>query len=117
MRDPVADALPHRAEALRAIEARLFDLLVVVGSSVYHPAFHGSFSLKRVVPVLVPGIGYDDLTIADGQTPAVEYAPAVVSRFVSWNPHGNSPVCSVDGLPGMTEQSGKRLESVPSPFS
>ena len=42
---------------------------------------------------------------------------AVVSRFVSWNPHGNSPVCSVDGLPGMTEQSGKRLESVPSPFS
>ena len=79
VRDPVADALPHRAEALRAIEARLFDLLVVVGSSVYHPAFHGSFSLKRVVPVLVPGIGYDDLTIADGQTPAVEYAPALAS--------------------------------------
>ena len=41
----------------------------------------------------------------------------VVSRISSWNPHGNSPVCSVDGLPGMTEQSGKRLESVPSPFS
>ena len=41
----------------------------------------------------------------------------VVSRFVSWNPQGSSPVCSVDGLPGMTEQSGKRLESVPSPFS
>ena len=42
---------------------------------------------------------------------------SVVSRFVSWNPQGSSPVCSVDGLPGMTEQSGKRLESVPSPFS
>ena len=41
---------------------------------------------------------------------------SVVSRFVS-NPQGSSPVCSVDGLPGMTEQSGKRLESVPSPFS
>ena len=41
----------------------------------------------------------------------------VVSRFVSWNPLGNSPVCSVDGLPGMTEQSGKRLESVPAPLS
>ena len=44
-------------------------------------------------------------------------AGRVVSRFVSWNPQGSSPVCSVDGLPGMTEQSGKRLESVPSPFS
>ena len=43
---------------------------------------------------------------------------SVVSRFVSWNQNqGSSSVCSVDGLPGMTEQSGKRLESVPSPFS
>ena len=30
--------------------------------------------------------------------------PPVVSRLVSWNPHGNSPVCSVDELPGMTKQ-------------
>ena len=41
----------------------------------------------------------------------------VVSRFVSWNPHGNSPVCSVDELPGMTKQSEKRSKPVPSPFS
>ena len=34
--------------------------------------------------------------------------PPVVSRISSWNPRGNWPVCSVDGLPGMTEQSGKR---------
>ena len=43
-------------------------------------------------------------------------ACAVVSRYVSWNPHGNSPVCFVDELPGMTKQSEKRLGPTPSPF-
>ena len=36
-----------------------------------HPTFRGSFSLKRVVPARVPGIGYDDLAIADGQSAAL----------------------------------------------
>ena len=33
----------------------------------------------------------------------------VVSRFVSWNPQGSSPVCSVDGLPGMPSQPARAL--------
>ena len=41
----------------------------------------------------------------------------VVSRIASWNPHGDSPVCSVDESPGMTKQSEKRREPLPSPFS
>ena len=73
----LADALPGRAEALRAIEARLFDLLTVVRNGYYHPQFRGSFSLKRVLPVLVPGMGYDDLSITDGQTAAVRYTAAL----------------------------------------
>ena len=73
----LAAALPRRAEALRAVEARLFDLLPVVRNGYYHPDFRGSFSLKSVLPVLVPGLGYDDLPIADGQTAAVRYAGAL----------------------------------------
>ena len=42
--------------------------------------------------------------------------PSVVSRIASWNPHGNSPVCSVDESPGMTKQSEERREPLPSPF-
>ena len=71
----LADALPHRADALDAVEARLFDLLAVVCT----PTFRRSFSLKRVVPARVPGIGYDDLAIADGQSAAVRYAAALAS--------------------------------------
>lgn len=73
----LADALPERAEELRSIEARLFDLLPVVRKGYYHPEFRGSFSIKSVLPVLVPGMGYDDLAISDGQTAAVRYSSAL----------------------------------------
>ena len=42
---------------------------------------------------------------------------SVVSRNRSWGPHGNWSQCSVAGFTGKTEQSGSRLEPVPSPLS
>ena len=75
----LAKALPHRAEALAAIEARLFDLLPVVRNAYYHPEFRGSFSIKNVLPILVPGMDYEDLAIADGQTAAARYQRALAS--------------------------------------
>ena len=75
----LAEALPASAETLGDIETRLFDLLPVVRNGCYHPRFRGSFSLKSVLPVLVPEMGYDDLDIADGQTAAVRYARALAS--------------------------------------
>ena len=72
-------ALPEKAAALGAIEARLFDLLPVVRNNYYHPEFRGSFSIKNVLPAMVPASGYDDLSIADGQTAAVHYAQALDS--------------------------------------
>ena len=71
-----------------------------------------------------PDTPFEDATIAatarvHGLTVAMRNIRdfhAVVSRYVSWNPHGNSPVCFVDELPGMTKQSEKRLGPTPSPF-
>jgi hypothetical protein len=55
------------ASRIGAIRARLFDMLPVVRDSIYSVGFRGSFSIKRVVPVLVPGFSYDDLeAIRDG---------------------------------------------------
>ena len=72
-------ALPDRARALRALEARLLDLLPAVRKGYYHPDFRGSFSIKSVLPALVPGLGYDDLAIADGQVAAAMYRTALAS--------------------------------------
>jgi hypothetical protein len=62
----LAEAVPEHRAALGALAERLVDLLPIVRDHVYHPAFGGSFSLKKVLPALVPGEGYDDLAVADG---------------------------------------------------
>lgn len=70
----VADACPDCAAELRDIAARIVDLLPIVRENVYHPEFGGSFSLKKVLPALVPSLGYGDLEIAEGQTASAELA-------------------------------------------
>ena len=67
----LAEVVPSLSEPLLRLEAKLVDLLPVVRNFVYHPAFHGSFSLKSVLPALVPALTYADLAIADGDTASV----------------------------------------------
>lgn len=68
--DQLARALPRLAPALKKLRKRVVDLLPMVRDHVYHPDFHGSFSLKAVLPALVTGLGYTDLEIKDGGTAA-----------------------------------------------
>jgi predicted RecB family nuclease len=55
----------YRPEITR-IKAAMWDLLKVIRRNVYHPAFSGSYSLKSVLPALVPDMSYDDLGVAEG---------------------------------------------------
>jgi predicted RecB family nuclease len=64
----IAGWLPEYTDRIRAIQRRLWDLLPVVRNHVYHPAFGGSFSLKAVLPALVPGMTYVGMEVPDGQT-------------------------------------------------
>jgi hypothetical protein len=68
----LADAVPGLATPLTEIAARLIDLLPVMRNHIYHPDFGGSFSLKNVLPALVPELSYDGLAIADGQSASLE---------------------------------------------
>ena len=65
--------LPDLSPELDAIVERLWDLLKVVEAHYYHPDLHGSFSIKEVLPVLVPEMGYEDLAIADGREASAAY--------------------------------------------
>ena len=64
--DALGLALADLAPAAARIRARLWDLLPVVRQHVYHPDFRGSFSLKRVLPALVPALAYEGLEVAEG---------------------------------------------------
>ena len=65
---------PDLAAPLGKIESRLCDFEKLVRSHVYDPDFRGSFSLKRVVPALVPDTTYDGLAIQDGDAAMSEFA-------------------------------------------
>jgi hypothetical protein len=70
--DRLARWLPERAAELQSIRSRMVDLLPIVRDHVYDPAFGGSFSLKRVLPALVPHMSYQGLAIAKGDVAAAE---------------------------------------------
>ncbi len=66
----LAEAVPELADDLLAIAARLADPLPIVRAHVYHPDFHGSFSLKSVLPALVPSVG---INVGAGFAPNIAY--------------------------------------------
>lgn len=70
----LARAVPHLAGELLELEGKLVDLLPIVRNNVYHPAFRGSFSIKSVLPALVPELSYNDLVIVNGMVASVEIA-------------------------------------------
>ncbi|MGH9739253.1 MAG: DUF2779 domain-containing protein [Candidatus Acidiferrales bacterium] len=69
--------LPEFADRVNAIQDRLFDLLPIVRNHVYHPAFAGSYSLKSVLPALVPEMTYDGMQVANGPDAGIAWESLV----------------------------------------
>jgi len=63
----LAESSPSHAAALMEARDKVEDLLLVVRDNLYHPEFRGSFSIKNVVPALLPEMAYDGLEVSDGQ--------------------------------------------------
>jgi hypothetical protein len=68
----LAEWVPEHADELMDIHDRVVDLLPIVREHVYDPAFGGSFSIKKVLPALVPHLSYQGLTIGRGDVAAAE---------------------------------------------
>ena len=65
---------PDLSEELNPLIGRLVDLVAIIRRGLYHPNFHGSTSMKRTLPALVPDMSYDGLKIADGDTAMAVFA-------------------------------------------
>ena len=65
------------AEAIDEVALRWVDLLQVVRAHVYHPEFRGSFSIKKVLPALVPEFSYSDLDIQGGDVASIAYLESI----------------------------------------
>lgn len=63
----LAEFQPKFAKQLLDINKRVFDLMEIFSKCLYVDyKFHGSCSIKNVLPVLVPSLSYKDLTINQG---------------------------------------------------
>ncbi len=63
----LAKLSPDNKKFLDDINDRIYDLLDVFGKQMYvHPDFKGRTSIKKVLPVLVPGLSYKELEIGEG---------------------------------------------------
>jgi len=74
----VASACPDKAALLKGIADNLVDLQPIVRENVYDEKFGGSFSIKKVLPALVPGLGYEDLRIGEAETASVQLARVIL---------------------------------------
>ena len=69
----LAEHLPEWRDRLLATLDRFKDLQVLIKRYFYSPGLHGSFSLKSVLPVLVPHMSYENLLIQEGTHASLEY--------------------------------------------
>jgi hypothetical protein len=69
----LAEHLPQYRGKLLVLQTRFKDLYAAIRRYFYHPDFHGSFSLKSVLPALVPAMKYESLSIQEGSMASLGY--------------------------------------------
>ena len=78
----IASRHPACAAFVADITSRLVDLADVFSQGHYlHPDFRGSYSIKAVLPVLVPLLSYDELAIKDGSAAQLEWNNIVTGAY------------------------------------
>ncbi|MGD8741070.1 MAG: DUF2779 domain-containing protein [Desulfobacterales bacterium] len=71
---------PQYAGELQSVIDRFVDLYAIIKRHYYHPKFYGSFSLKYVLPALVPEMSYENLSIQDGMQASLDYLRMIDSE-------------------------------------
>ena len=72
---------PDLKKKLEMIISRLVDLCRLIRDNYYDPGFHGSFSIKKVLPVMVPNLSYEQLEISDGQDASATFALMIKGKY------------------------------------
>ena len=76
------EVFPEYSNELRGIVNRLKDLMIPFKQKWYYtPEMRGSYSIKAVLPALVPELSYDDLEIKDGGTASNTFLSIVNGSF------------------------------------
>ena len=67
MNKGMAQLHPEYSAFLENLNSRIYDLGEIIDRGIYlHPGFKGSWSIKNVLPVMVPELSYDGMAICKG---------------------------------------------------
>lgn len=74
----LAGKFPVLKKELLDINSRIVDLMPITKNRYYHPSQEGSWSIKKVLPALVPELKYSDLDgVQDGNMAIAAYLEAI----------------------------------------
>lgn len=77
----LAERYDDLAAGLRALAERIVDLHPAARRNYYHPAMHGSWSIKAVLPTVAPELSYEKLgAVRDGLAAQTAYLEAIDAK-------------------------------------
>ncbi|MFC1521335.1 DUF2779 domain-containing protein [Elusimicrobiota bacterium] len=78
----LAVLFPKYRKALKAINKRLWDLMIPFSKGYYlHPNAHCSASIKKVLPALIPSMTYENMDIGQGSAASQAYLDLMANKF------------------------------------
>ena len=78
----LASVNPELEEFLFGLNDRMFDLMDIFRKQYYlHDDFKGSYSIKKVLPVMCPELDYGELSISEGGTASIKYEEAMFGNL------------------------------------
>ncbi len=81
MNKEMAKLHPEYAEFLEQLNQRIYDLGDIVNLGYYlHPGFKGSWSIKHVLPVMVPDLSYKGMAIGKGDQASMAWWNMIFSQ-------------------------------------
>ncbi len=81
MINDLARQFPNILGELNSLIDRIVDLEAIIRKNFYHPDFHGSTSIKKTLPALVPEMSYEELEIGNGDEAMVTFACLAQGKY------------------------------------
>ncbi|MCL2144475.1 MAG: DUF2779 domain-containing protein [Endomicrobia bacterium] len=72
---------PDLCDDLKNINDRIVDFEAIVRKNYYDINFHGRSSIKKVLPVMIPDMNYENLAIGEGGDAAAAFAFMAMGRY------------------------------------
>ena len=73
--------VPELSDKIHAIEERIVDMELIVRNNYYDKRFHGRTSIKKILPVMIENMNYDNLNIAEGGSASAHFAYMAMNMY------------------------------------